>query len=107
MKEDSNLITLWPVGAYLVGHKDNIIETQAIFKRDDYYSVGSKIISRIYEDKKRPKIIVLTSTYVMILNKDPKLNKCPLRIFLIATAQKLLNVLNNDKNTIFNMIINN
>ncbi|CAG8625035.1 21063_t:CDS:1, partial [Cetraspora pellucida] len=59
VKEDSNLITSRAIGAYPVGHEDNIIEivlfipnnpnekdfeTQVIFKRDGYYSVGDKII---------------------------------------------------------------
>ncbi|CAG8451440.1 1551_t:CDS:2, partial [Cetraspora pellucida] len=120
-KEDSNLITSWAVGAYPVGHEDNIIEivlfvpnnpderdfeTQAIFERDGYYSVSGKIIPGIYEGKKRPKMIVSISTHVMILNKDPKLNKCPLRISLIRAAQESPNVLNNDENAIFNVLIN-
>ncbi|CAG8700036.1 477_t:CDS:1, partial [Cetraspora pellucida] len=51
-------------------HENNIIEivlfifnnpnkrnfkTQAIFKKDSYYSVDDKIIPKIYKGKKRPK----------------------------------------------------
>ncbi|CAG8480851.1 2635_t:CDS:2 [Scutellospora calospora] len=120
-KEDSNLITLWAISTYLVGCEDNVIEmvlfvlnnsderdfeTQAIFERDGYYSVGDKIVPGIYEGKKRPKMTVSISTHVMILNKAPESNKCPLRIFLIGVAQESPNVLKNNENAIFNMMIN-
>ncbi|CAG8491395.1 17261_t:CDS:2, partial [Cetraspora pellucida] len=121
VKEDSNLITSWAVSAYPVGREDNVIEmvlfvsnnpderdfkTQAIFERDGYYSIGDKIVPGTYEGKKRPKMTVSISTHMMILNKAPKSNKCPLRVSFLEVAQESPNVLENDENAIFNVIIN-
>ncbi|CAG8515238.1 18133_t:CDS:2, partial [Cetraspora pellucida] len=109
------------VGTYPVGHKNNVIKivlfvlnnpderdfkTQVIFERDGYYSIGGKIVLEIYESKKRPEITVSISTHVMILNKAPESNKYPLRISFIGVAQESPNVLKNDENAIFNIMIN-
>ncbi|CAG8626588.1 7033_t:CDS:2, partial [Scutellospora calospora] len=137
-KEDSNLITLWAISTYPVRREDYVIEmvlfvlnnpdkrdfeTQAIFERDSYYSIGGKIVPGIYKGKKKPKILfrlfinftgyiylyvvffssqmtVSISTHVMILNKAPELNKCPLRISLIEELLvfivRQLEVIHND-----------
>ncbi|CAG8817114.1 17948_t:CDS:2, partial [Dentiscutata erythropus] len=106
------------IGAYPVGREDNEIEmvlfvpthfndrdleTQAIFERDHFYSVGGKIIPGFYTGNKRPKSI---STEVEILNRVVQSNKCPLKISLIGVPQELPKVLENDENAIFNMLIN-
>ncbi|CAG8622457.1 13667_t:CDS:2, partial [Dentiscutata erythropus] len=109
------------IGAYPVGRKDNKIEmvlfvlthfndrdleTQAIFERDHFYSVGGKIIPRFYTGNKRPKMTVSISTEVKILNRVVQLNKCLLKISLIGVPQELPKVLENDENAIFNVLIN-
>ncbi|CAG8755485.1 25904_t:CDS:2, partial [Racocetra persica] len=103
-KDDSNLIVVWAVGSYPVGREDSEIEmvlfvptnvsdrdpeTQAVFERDGFYSVGGKIIPGYYGGKKRPKMTVSISTVVKILNNDDMSNKCPLKISLIGIPQEL------------------
>ncbi|CAG8598394.1 18058_t:CDS:2, partial [Cetraspora pellucida] len=65
--------------------KERDSETQAVFEKDRFYSVGGKIVPGYYEGKKRPKMIVSISTGVTIFNK----------------------AVVNDKNAIFKVIVSN
>ncbi|CAG8701726.1 18368_t:CDS:2 [Dentiscutata erythropus] len=69
-KEEDNLLVVWAVGSYPVEREDNDLEmvlfvpidsskrdpeTQAIFERNSFFSVGGKILPGYYEGNKRPK----------------------------------------------------
>ncbi|RHZ77551.1 hypothetical protein Glove_176g34 [Diversispora epigaea] len=71
-KEDTKLLVVWALGSYPAGRDDYDIEmtlfapvnmddrdneTQAIFKKDNFFSVGGKIM------------MVSTSTHVTLLTK--------------------------------------
>ncbi|CAG8629824.1 13725_t:CDS:2, partial [Cetraspora pellucida] len=103
-KHESDLIIVWAIGVYPVGREDSEIEmvlfapinysdrdpeTQAIFEKDGFYSVGGKIVPGYYGSNKRPKS-----------------NKCPLKISLIGIPQELPKVVENDENAIFNVLVN-
>ncbi|CAG8530066.1 6410_t:CDS:2 [Dentiscutata erythropus] len=81
-------------------------ETQDVFEKDNFYSVGSKIVPSYYESNKRAKIMVSILTSVSILNKVTKLNKCLLKVSLVGSSQESPQLLAND-NAIFNVLINN
>ncbi|CAG8629475.1 12742_t:CDS:2, partial [Racocetra persica] len=80
-------------------------ETQAVFEKDSFYSVGGKIVPGFYEGNKRPKMTVSISTCVTI-NKVANSNKCPLKISMVGIPQESPRVIANDENAIFNMLIN-
>ncbi|CAG8670057.1 10703_t:CDS:2, partial [Gigaspora rosea] len=81
--KDTKSISVWAIGSYPIGLKDNDIEVvlyvprnhdeqdpdlQAMFRRDEYYSMS-----------------VATSTHLTSRASDS--NKCPLKVSLIGTAQ--------------------
>ncbi|CAG8535358.1 4989_t:CDS:2 [Diversispora eburnea] len=72
-------------------------ETQAIFKKDRFYSVGKKIVSRYYG----------VSTGLTIFNKVPNSNKCLLMISLVGVPQELSQVVEDDENAVLNILIDN
>ncbi|RIB12187.1 hypothetical protein C2G38_2201347 [Gigaspora rosea] len=91
--KDTKSISVWAIGSYPIGLKDNDIEVvlyvprnhdeqdpdlQAMFRRDEYYSVGGKIILNHYAR-------FATSTHLTSRASDS--NKCPLKVSLIGTAQ--------------------
>ncbi|CAG8727478.1 1097_t:CDS:2, partial [Gigaspora rosea] len=65
-------------------------DTQAIFEKDEYFSVGEKIVPEKRNNNIRPKMTVATSTRIFINNSVPLTNRCPLKICLIGTAQEHL-----------------
>ncbi|CAG8781883.1 16236_t:CDS:2, partial [Gigaspora margarita] len=67
-----------------INSADHDPNTQAIFKREEYYSIGGKIISTSYA-----KMKVSTLTHLSFLNKDFISNKCPLKVALAGTPQKM------------------
>ncbi|CAG8580217.1 7148_t:CDS:2 [Cetraspora pellucida] len=109
-KESNNqIISVWAIGIYSIGHDDNKIkltiyillnsakhdsETQAIFKREEYYTIGEKIISLCYAKVTRPKMTVLISTHLIIVNKISIMNKCSLKVSLTKTSQNMLTEIN-------------
>ena len=48
---------------------------------------------------------VSVSTGLTILNRAPNLNKCPLKVSLVGIPQELPRVIENDENTILNVLI--
>ncbi|CAG8656594.1 36044_t:CDS:1, partial [Gigaspora margarita] len=69
-KKDAKVPLVWALGTYPPGRKDNKIEvtlfllvnpedrnpeSQAIFKKNKYYSVGGKIVPGSYARKIKPK----------------------------------------------------
>lgn len=44
-------------------------DAQAIFQKDEYFSVGGKIVHDNYKDTVRPRMTVSTSTHLKILSK--------------------------------------
>ncbi|CAG8494560.1 7776_t:CDS:2 [Cetraspora pellucida] len=81
------------------------LKTQAVFEKDSFYSVGSKIVPSYYREKKRLKMTVSISTFVSILNKVERSNKCPLKVSLVGIPQELPQVISSDENAIFNVSI--
>ncbi|CAG8674078.1 5460_t:CDS:2, partial [Cetraspora pellucida] len=105
-KGDSNFRAIWAVGTYPVEREDNEIEmvlfvpvnpderdleTQAVFEKDSFYSVGGKIVPSYYGGKKRPKV--------------ERSNKCPLKVSLVGISQELPRVIGSNENAIFNVSI--
>jgi hypothetical protein len=79
VKEGSDLANVWTLGTYPVGRKDYDIElvffvpvdlnsrddeTQAVFEKDSFFSVGGKIVPGYYSGNKRAKVFVI---YLFIL----------------------------------------
>ncbi|CAG8775841.1 18472_t:CDS:1, partial [Dentiscutata erythropus] len=71
-KDDAKAYSVWAIEMYPLGCDDNEIEvtlflqvnpnnqnpeSQTIFKKDEYYSVGRKIISGSYTGKIKPKVL--------------------------------------------------
>ncbi|CAG8788562.1 10899_t:CDS:2, partial [Gigaspora rosea] len=69
-------------------------KSQAAFVKDNFYSVGGKIISGFYEGNKR--MTVSSSTHVMILNKVEESNKCLLKVSLVGIPQEVPNEIKGD-----------
>lgn len=80
VKENSDLLIVWALGTYPIEREDNDIElvlfvpedpdsrdpdSQAIFKKDCFFSVGGKIVPGQYGGNKRAKVI--TSWHVNFL----------------------------------------
>ncbi|CAG8507892.1 10937_t:CDS:2 [Cetraspora pellucida] len=120
VKKESRLISVWAVETYPVCNEDCVIElvlfvlidseerdidTQAIFEKDEFYSVGGKIVPRKYNNDVRPKMTVSSSTQLRILDKVLLLNKCLLKVSLVVIPQGLPNEIDNDVNAIFEMLI--
>jgi hypothetical protein len=74
-RKDIGLIVVWAIGIYPVDREDSEIEmtlfvpinpnerdseTQAVFEKDRFYSVGGKIVPSHYGGVKRPKVIVVS-----------------------------------------------
>ncbi|CAG8777946.1 6426_t:CDS:2, partial [Racocetra persica] len=104
VKEDSDLLVVWAIGTYPIEREDYDIElvlfvpvnlndrdfeTQAVFEKDNFFSVGGKIVPGYYNGNKRAKMTVSTSTHVTILNKVVESNKCPLKISLVGVPQEM------------------
>ncbi|CAG8535433.1 22525_t:CDS:2 [Dentiscutata erythropus] len=103
-KEDVKVPSVWALVTYPPGHNDKEIEVtlflpinqderdpelQAIFKRDEYYSVGGKIVPGSYNGKIKPKMTVAVSTHITIVDKVLTSNKCPLKTSLIGIPQEM------------------
>ncbi|RIB02369.1 hypothetical protein C2G38_2125379, partial [Gigaspora rosea] len=82
------------------------LETQAIFERDSFYSVGGKVVPGYYKGNVCPKMTIAVSTGVVILNKAVNSNKCPLKISLIGIPQELPQIVGTDGNAIVNVLVN-
>ncbi|CAG8736808.1 36572_t:CDS:2, partial [Racocetra persica] len=110
VKENSDLLVVWAIGAYPIEREDYDIElvlfvpvnsndrdfeTQAIFKKDNFFSVGGKIVPGYYNGNKRAKMTVSSSTQVTIL-KAAEFNKCPLKISLVGIPQEMPSEVKND-----------
>ncbi|CAG8545607.1 12889_t:CDS:2, partial [Racocetra persica] len=111
--KDAKSISVWAIGLYPVGHEDNEIEvvlyiphhpnerdpeTQAIFRKDEYYSVGGKIVPNNYAG-------IATSTHLIIGDKTSKSNKCPLKVSLIGSPKEKLNTIENTDDSVLEIII--
>ncbi|CAG8466484.1 923_t:CDS:2, partial [Cetraspora pellucida] len=118
--ENSGLILIWAIGIYPVGHKDCEVEmtlfvaidftkrdsdTQAVFEKNEFYSVRSKIVPGKYNNSMRLKMTVSSSTLLKILDKVPKSNKCPLKISLVGITQKVPKEVSDDDNAVFDVLV--
>ncbi|CAG8505609.1 4841_t:CDS:2, partial [Cetraspora pellucida] len=120
-KEDAKVFTIWAIRTYPTGCENNEIEmtlflpvnpndrnpeSQAIFKKDKYYSVGGKIIPGSYAGQIRPKMTISTSTHLTISNKEiPSSNKCPLKTALIGIPQEIPAEIENTENSIIEILV--
>ncbi|CAG8448880.1 14394_t:CDS:2 [Cetraspora pellucida] len=111
VNEDINSLIVWALGTYPVDSEDYDIEmslfvpidqadrdldSQAVFIKDNFFSVGGKIVPGFYEGNKRAKMTVSTSTHLTIHNRVDASNKCPLKISLIGIPQEMPNEINGD-----------
>ncbi|CAG8555907.1 7748_t:CDS:2, partial [Scutellospora calospora] len=110
-KESNNqMMPVWAIRTYPMGRDDNEIEltiyvpvdsaerdleTQAIFKREECYSVRGKIIPSCYTGITRSNMTVSTSTYLTIIDKGSISNKYPLKVSLTGTPQDMPTEINN------------
>ncbi|CAG8502983.1 4489_t:CDS:2 [Scutellospora calospora] len=114
-KVDASLMVVWAIGLYPINREQNKIElvlfvpvnfderdseTQAVFEKDSFYSVGGKIVPNFYRSNDSS---ILTG--ISIFNKVAKLNKCPLKVSLVGSSQESPRLLAND-DAIFDMLIN-
>ncbi|RIB08776.1 hypothetical protein C2G38_2210769 [Gigaspora rosea] len=114
-KVNANFMVIWAVGLYSVEREQNEIElvlfvpikyderdleTQAVFEKECFYSVSSKMFLAFTE------MTVSISTGMSILNKVSTLNKCLLKVSLVEFSQETPRLLANDNNAIFDLLIN-
>ncbi|CAG8693889.1 12094_t:CDS:2 [Gigaspora margarita] len=93
-EKDAKVLSVWALGTYPPGHEDNEMEvtlflpvnpenqnpeSQAMFRKDEYYSIGGKIIPGSYAEK---------------LNQNAKLPSSN------STRSKLMNVYQNATNKV-------
>lgn len=117
VKEESDLTSIWAIGKYPVGEenceieltlflpnndKERDIDTQAIFKKDEFYYVCGKIFPGKYNNNIRPK---MTVSFLKILDKVPSSNKCPLKVSLVGVPQGMPNEIDNDENAVFEILV--
>ncbi|CAG8574749.1 1104_t:CDS:2 [Gigaspora rosea] len=118
-KGNSDLLVVWALGAYPVeceefdielvlflpvDSSDRDPESQAVFEKDNFYSVGVKIVTGYFNGNKRAKMTVATSTHLKILNNVVESNKCPLKVSLVGISQEVPHKIKD--NFIFNILIN-
>ncbi|CAG8746486.1 11741_t:CDS:2, partial [Cetraspora pellucida] len=72
-------------------------ESQAIFKRGKYYSVGGKIVPNHYANIIRPKMSVATSSHLII--KDLESSKCPLKVSFVGSLQGKISAIENTEDS--------
>ncbi|CAG8619351.1 5556_t:CDS:2 [Cetraspora pellucida] len=104
---------LWAIGVYSVGYEECEMEmvlfvpcdsgerdpeSQAVFKRGEYYSVGGKIVPNCYASVIRPKMSVATSTHLII--KDSDSNKCPLKVSFVGSPQRKISAIENTEDSV-------
>ncbi|RIB26680.1 hypothetical protein C2G38_2138184 [Gigaspora rosea] len=105
-REDIKSLVVWAIGSYPVERDDCEIEmvlflplesqerdseTQAIFERDCFYSVGDNSCS---------------FNWHIILNKVINSNKCPLKVSLVGIPQELPRIVGTDGNSVVNVLVN-
>ncbi|CAG8566032.1 10267_t:CDS:2 [Cetraspora pellucida] len=118
--KDTGSISVWAIGSYPIGSEDNEIEIviyvqqnplecntglQAIFKREEFYSIGGKIVPGHYARSVRPKMSVATSTHLTVNSKPLESNKCLLKVFLIGTPQVKPAEIKNTDNCMIEVLI--
>ncbi|CAG8709258.1 20533_t:CDS:2, partial [Dentiscutata erythropus] len=119
-KEDAKIFSVWAIGTYPTGCGTNEIEmilfvptnsgdrdpeSQAIFRRDEYYSVSGKIVSGNYSGNMRPKMIVFGSTHLTIVDRALDSNKYPLKVSLVGVPQGASTEIKNTENSIIETLI--
>ncbi|CAG8584459.1 22550_t:CDS:2 [Cetraspora pellucida] len=117
-KEDSRTFSLWAIGAYPIGTEDLEMEmtlpmpinpddrdpdSQALFKRDEYFSVGGKIVPGTYAGNKRLKMLVTNSTNISIDGKAS--NKCPMKVSLVGIPQKMPLDIRHTENSVIDLLV--
>ncbi|CAG8566431.1 6425_t:CDS:2, partial [Cetraspora pellucida] len=79
-------------------------DTHALFEKDEYFSVSSKIVPETYESNLRPRMTVSTSTHVKIL-KVSDLNKCPLKVSLAGMVEKASDEFGDNENAVIEVLV--
>ncbi|CAG8467177.1 5046_t:CDS:2 [Cetraspora pellucida] len=123
------LLVVCAIGIYPVGIEDCEIElvlfvpvkaeerdlaTQAIFEKDEYFSVGGKIVPDYYNNNIRPRawfthavfceMTVSTSTHLRILSKVPASNKCLLKVSFVEIVKEVPQF-KNEKNAVIKVLV--
>lgn len=119
-KEDAKIISVWAIGTYPTGRETNELEiilfvpvnpnerdpeSQAIFRRDEYYSVNGKIIPGNYSGSIRPKMIASASTHLSINNQVLDSNKCSLNVSLVGVPQGVSTEIKNTEDSIIETLL--
>lgn len=119
-KDDPRNFSIWAVGTYPVEYEtyememnlpmpinpdDRDPDSQAIFLRDEYYSVGGKVIPGSYGGSRRLKMIVATSTHVTLAESTTDSNRCPLKVSLVGIPQALPIEIKNTESSVIEMLI--
>ncbi|CAG8504673.1 7979_t:CDS:2, partial [Diversispora eburnea] len=93
----SGRITIFEMTLFVSLSIDDIDhDSQTVFEKDKFYSVGKKIVPEFYCRNKRLKMMVSTSMHLTILNKVVESNKCPLKVSLIEVPQDMPNEINDE-----------
>jgi len=119
-KEDAKIISVWAIGTYPTGRETNELEiilfipvnpneqdpeSQAIFRRDEYYWVNGKIIPGNYSGSLRPKMIASASTHLSINNQVLDSNKCSLNVSLVGVPQGVSTEIKNTEDSIIETLL--
>ncbi|CAG8592970.1 24137_t:CDS:2 [Cetraspora pellucida] len=117
-KEESKLTVVWRIGTYPVESENCDMEMvlfvpineferdcnmQSVFEKNEYYSVGGKVVPGSYNGKLRLKMTVASSTHLTI-KRDPGSNRCPLKVSLVGVAQDTAKEVN-DENAIVRVLV--
>ncbi|CAG8771233.1 5175_t:CDS:2 [Cetraspora pellucida] len=117
-KEELKLMVVWAIGVYPVGSEDREMEmvlfvpiddeerdpnTQSVFEKNEFYSVGGKVVSESYNGNLRLKMTVTSLTHLTI-KRDLGSNRCPLKVSLVGVVQDTVKEVN-DENAIFGVLV--
>ncbi|CAG8463175.1 18054_t:CDS:2 [Dentiscutata erythropus] len=121
-KEDSGNFSVWAIGTYPVeceiyeiemtlpipiNPDDRDPDSQAVFQRDEYYSIGGKVVPGSYAGNRRLKMMVATSTHITLAEKEKPSdsNRCPLKVSLVGIPQAIPIEIKNTESSVFEIIV--
>ncbi|CAG8562645.1 17777_t:CDS:2 [Dentiscutata erythropus] len=117
-KEESKLTVVWAIGLYPVGSEEREIEmvlfilmvdydrdpnSQSVFVKNEYYSVGKKAIPGSYNNNLRLKITVVSFTH-LVIRRDLGSNRCLLKVSLVGVIQDAAQEIN-DENAMVKVLV--
>ncbi|CAG8678846.1 14901_t:CDS:2 [Cetraspora pellucida] len=102
-KQESKLTSVCVIGVYPIKSEDCEMKmfifipiskyerdpnTQFVFKKNKYYSIGRKVVLGSYNGNLKLKMTVMSSTHLLI-KRDSSLNKCPLKVSLVGNLSSI------------------